>query len=462
MRELSVFEAAREHPTQDCFVVDGRVWSYADVAARVQCAIESLARHGVGSGERVGLSPGVDLDSVVWLLALFELGCPVVLLHPRLTDAERVVILEETRPVHVIGEAVPRATGVVVSDGAPIPPDRCLAIVYTSGTQGNPRGAILSRRAFVASSQAHSANLGWTRADRWLLSMPPAHVGGLSILTRCLIARRCVVLSPGPFEASRIVDALNTHGVTLLSVVPTMLRRLLACDDPRWEASIALRAVLVGGASCPTALRREAHARRIPVLATYGCTEACSQLTTQRPEQSGRPGSGVPLQGVQLRVDDGEIQVSGAMLMDGYVAAADSDSTWTDDGWLRTGDHGVLGPDGQLFVFGRTDDLMITGGENVAPLEVEAVLESVPGVVAACVFSVPHEEWGQEVVAAVAIEPSQFERAQLSQALSEQLAPYKRPKRIGILDSLPVLQSGKIDRRGAKELCKDALEPILC
>ncbi len=460
MRELSVLEAAREYPTRDCLVVEGRVWSYAEVADRVRGAIADLRCHGVSPNDRVALSPGVDLDSALGLFALFELGCPVVLLHRRLTDAERAVILEETQPVHVIGKAVPRDAVTGASDRQPVPPDRCLAVVYTTGTRGKSCGAILSRRAFVASYDAHSANLGWTPADRWLLTMPPAHVGGLSILTRCLIARRCVVLGPEPFDASQVIEALGAQDVTLLSVVPTMLRRLLACEEPRWEAGAALRAVVVGGAPFPDALREEALDRGIPVLATYGCTEACSQVTTQRPDQSGQLGSGTPLQGVKLRIERGEIQLSGPTLMDGYVGDDDPDSTWTADGWFRTRDGGELRTDGQLVVAGRIDDLIVTGGENVAPLEVEAALESVAGVIGACVFSMPHEEWGQEVVAGVVIEPSAFDRATLGQRLAEQLAPYKRPKRISVLDSLPLNRSGKIDRRRVKSLCKGALEPI--
>jgi len=460
MRELSVLEAAREHRGRDCLVVDGRVWSYAKVADRVQQAITFLGQGGVKVGDWVALCPNVDLDSVIWLFALFELGCPVVLLHPRLTDGERRVILEKTQPVHTIEEAAPRDTVVEVASRGPVPPDRCLAVVYTSGTKGAPRGAILSRRAFVASHDAHAANLGWTPNDRWLLSMPLAHVGGLSILTRCLIARRCVVLSPGPFDAAQVIEALDLHDVTLLSVVPTMLRRLLVCDQPRWKPGPALRAVLVGGASFPDALREEAHDRGIPVLATYGCTEACSQVAAQRPDQSGQPGSGEPLQGVKLRIDEGEIQVAGPMLMDGYVGKDARDSPWTADRWLRTGDTGELRADGRLVVTGRTDDVIVTGGENVAPLEVETILESAVGVIGACVFSVPHSEWGQEVVAGVVIDPSAFDRAALGQHLTAALASYKRPKRISILRSLPLNRSGKIDRAKVKELCKGELEPI--
>ncbi len=460
MRELSVLEAAREHPTRDCLVIDGRVWSYAEVADRVRQAIAFLEHQRVKSGDRVALSPGVNLVSVTWLFALFELGCPVVSLHPRLTDAERTSIFEETHPVHVLDERVLPDAGVDITEHEPVPSGRCLAVVYTSGTRGASRGAILSRRAFVASHDAHSANLGWKPNDRWLLSMPPAHVGGLSILTRCLIARRCIVLSPGTFDAARVIKALDAHEATLVSVVPTMLSRLLACDAPRWEPRPALRAVLVGGASFPDVLREQAHDRGIPVLATYGCTETCSQVTAQRPDQSGQSGSGQALEGVKLRIDNGEIQVSGPMLMDGYVGEGDHPSTWTADRWLRTRDTGELRADGQLIVTGRTDDTIVTGGENVAPLEVEAVLESTPGVKGACVFSMPHTAWGEEVVAAMVVDPSKFDRAFLAQRLDEKLASYKHPKRVGFLRSLPLNRSGKIDRRRVKELCSGALEPI--
>ncbi len=460
MRELSLLEAARERPTRDCLVVEGRTWSYGEVADWVRRAMTRLDDRGVGVGDRVALSPRIDFDSVVWLFALFELGCPAVLLHSSLTDSERTVILEEAQPAHTIAEPVPRDVAVDVPTMELAPPDRGLAVVYTSGTRGAPCGAILSRRAFVASHDAHAANLGWAPDDRWLLSMPPAHVAGLSILTRCLIARRCIVLSPEPFEAARVIEALDADQVTLLSVVPTMLRRLLACDDPRWKPSGALRAVLVGGAFFPDALRHEARDRGVPVLATYGCTETCSQVTAQRLDQSGQPGSGKPLEGVKLRIDSGEIQVSGPMLMDGYVGKDNRNSPWTADGWFRTRDAGKLRADGQLVVAGRTDDVIVTGGENVAPLEVEVFLESVAGVTAACVFSVPHEDWGEEVVAGVVIDPSEFDGVALRQRLGAALAAYKRPKRIAIVRSLPLNRSGKVDRNRVRELCEGALAPI--
>jgi O-succinylbenzoic acid--CoA ligase len=290
--------------------------------------------------------------------------------------------------------------------------------------------------------------------------MPPAHVGGLSIVTRSLIARRCVVLVSGSFDPGEVVRVMAEHRVTVCSVVPTMLRRLLALEDPAWTPSSELRAVLVGGAPFPDALRELAVKRNVPTLATYGCTEACSQITTQREEQMGRPGSGAPLPGIELRIRQGEIEVGGDVLMDGYIGEDRSGAPWTSDGWLRTGDFGSILADGQLLVGGRVDDLIVTGGENVSPQEVEAWLETVPGIVSACVFSCPHDEWGEEVVAAVVTDSTRYDEDTLRDRLASELATHKRPKRICALDALPLNRSGKVDRAAVEIQCSGRLRPI--
>jgi O-succinylbenzoic acid--CoA ligase len=462
MDELRISAAAREAPRRDCIIVDGQAWSYAEIADRVRSAIGDLRDRGIETGQPVALAPRVDLDSVLWLFALFELGCPVVLLHPRLTTPERARVLEEARPVWCIDGPVPPHPGRAASFAPiPVPAERTLAVAYTSGTSGRPRGARLSRRAFIASEAAHAANLGWEAGDRWLLCMPPAHVGGLSILTRCLIARRCAVLSPGPFDPRAVIETIERDRVTLLSVVPTMLRRLLQLEDPVWKPGPRLRAILVGGAPFFEALRTLSQQRGVPALATYGCTEACSQVTTQRLDQMGTPGCGEPLRGIELRIDrDSEIQIRGDVLMDGYLGEGTAGSTWTADGWLRTGDAGVVLPDGQLLVRGRMDEIIVTGGENVAPQEVEAWLETVQGVLAACVFSVLHEDWGQQVVAALVADPSRFDPEILRARLRAELAPFKHPRQICLLESLPLNRSGKIDRAEVARRCVGKLGPI--
>ncbi len=458
MHELSVLAAAVENPGRDCVIDNGRVWSYAEVAARVRTAMASLAARGVEPGEPVALTPRVDLDSIIWLYALFELASPGVLLHPGLRDRERAAALREVQPTHLIDGRVPdEAFAEPVAPQASVSGERTLVIAYTSGSSGPARGVRLSRRAFIASEAAHASNLGWCPEDRWLLCMPPAHVGGLSIVTRSLIARRCIVLGPSPFDARELSRRMIEDRATLLSVVPTMLGRLLLLEDPAWTPTRELRAVLVGGAPFPDGLRKQAAKRGVPTLATYGCTEACSQVTTQRREQSGQPGSGTVLSGVEVRIEDDEIQIRGDVLMDGYLDQSGDGDHWTPDGWFRTGDFGCFLSDGQLWVGGRRDDLIVTGGENVAPREVEAWLETVPGVESACVFSVPHPDWGEEVVAALVVDSLQYSLQGLRGRLEEELAPYKHPKRICVLDALPLNRSGKIDRVAVKAQCSGRL-----
>ncbi len=445
MPELSILAAAREAPGRDCLIAAERSYSYAQVAERVRCAMQTLRALELPEAARVGIRPRLDLDSLLWLYALFELGHPAVLIHPRLSESEQAQLVGRARVAHLIEGPVPEGPASL-RPGAPVPPTRCLAMVQSSGTSGMPRTALLSRRAFLASARAHEANLGWRGDDRWLLCMPLAHIGGLSIVTRCLIARSCCVIGSEPsgrFEAAQLIDALSTHRVTLLSVVPTMLRRMLESAHPRWAPDRALRAVLVGGAAWPRSQREAACERGVPALATYGCTEACSQMSTQTLEQSGRPGSGAPLEGMRFRIQQGEIQVSSDTLMDGYLEA---DDPFTTDGWLRTGDGGLFLEDGQIEVQGRLDDLIISGGENVAPQEVEAFLETLPGVRAACVFPVPSDEWGQEVVAALVVDEA-YERAAFFEQSRQALAPHKRPKRVCTVDSLPLNRSGKLNRR---------------
>jgi O-succinylbenzoic acid--CoA ligase len=253
---------------------------------------------------------------------------------------------------------------------------------------------------------------------------------------------------------------MEDEAVTLLSIVPTMLQRLLSSDDPRWGPSRALRAVLVGGAPLPETLRKQAVAAGIPILSTYGCTEACSQVTTQTLAQVGLPGCGAPLRGMEVRLAGDEIQVFGPTLMEGYLGADPEKEPWTEDGWLRTGDLGSFAPDGQLIVRGRLDDIIVTGGENVAPQEVEAWLQSVPGVAAACVFAVEDEEWGQRVVAAIVTDAGAYDLGTLRTRMKAELAAHKRPKAIARLDAFPLNRSGKVDRLELRSLVEGKLRAI--
>ncbi|HVK71376.1 MAG TPA: AMP-binding protein, partial [Polyangium sp.] len=324
-----------------------------------------------------------------------------------------------------------------------------------------------------ASAAASAKNLGWTPDDRWLACMPLAHVGGLSIVTRCIAARRPIVLEPR-FDPDAVLRVIRRERVTLLSVVPTMLRALFDADRDGTLAT--LRLVLVGGAGAPPALLEEAAARRVLALTTYGLTEGCSQVTCQPLRAPGitEPGSGKALPGVDVRTlrdtgtlaDPGEvghIQVRGPTLMSGYLAGPGEPlrTSLTADGFFDTGDLGALDEHGRLFVHARRTDLVVTGGENVYPAEVEQVLEALPGVTRAVVFGVPDERWGQIVAAGLALDPPDPARAAaLVAEASARLAPHKRPRFVAAVASLPLTASGKLDRARAVRELSLRLSPV--
>jgi O-succinylbenzoic acid--CoA ligase len=335
-------------------------------------------------------------------------------------------------------------------------------MLYTSGTTGRPKGAVLSRAAFEASARASEKNLGWRDDDRWVLCLPVCHVGGLSVITRCLMARRAVVLLTR-FDAGAVLDAVVAHRGTILSVVPTMLRALLDAD--RDGALSRLRVLLSGGALTPRSLLERCARARVRVLTTYGLTEACSQVTTQRPREGEdafvvHDDAGVALDGTRVEVVDdlgevvpagvvGRIRVKGPQLMNGYWRHAP-----LGDAWLDTGDLGSLDAQGNLRLSARRTDLIVTGGENVYPAEVEQVIDALAGVRASLVFGLADETWGQLVAAAIVREEGAAgdEDAWLSalhDELTRRLASHKRPRRVCVVEELPLRSNGKVDRAGA-------------
>ena len=457
--ELSIFAAAEASSAHGAIVAGGAVWSFAALAGRVRAAIGWLDERGVE--ERAALVASPRLDSLVMLLALIERGTTAVLLHPRLTEKERRELVAEACCETVIDErwTIPSREGRGFVARDPPSPRSTLAVLFTAGSTGKPKGVRLSRAAFVAAALASERNLGWRHDDRWLLALPFAHIGGLSIVTRCLAARRTVVLAEGGRASTeQIVAAVERDRVTLLSLVPTQVKLILD-RRPRWDPPSYVRAILVGGAAASSTLLGEAADRRWPLRTTYGLTETCAQVATDRAATAnrGEAGAGAPLDGIRVRIAGGGIEIHGPTLMDGYLGGAPD--PFTADGWLCTGDLGRLDGEGRLHVLGRRDEVIVTGGENVDPVEVEQALERLPGVKAACVFGVPDPAWGQIVVAALA-GPRPMDDAVLVGLLARELAPYKRPRQLAWLPALPSTTAGKLDRRASAELARPRLRPL--
>ena len=447
---LSFLAAAREHPDREAWVVDGRAQTYGALAPRVGAAAGDLLARTKGRRNRlVGLVGASRLDNLLWLAGAIEVGIPVALAHPRSTRDEAGSLFEDCG-VEVVLEDSPPVRGKLDPKRAEAPGEAgILAVVQTSGSSGRPKAVALGRRAFLASAAASAANLGWRSGDRWLLSLPVAHVGGLSILTRCLLARRTVVVEPRDrFDPDDVAQTLLDRRVSLLSLVPTTLSRLL--DLESWVPPETLRAVLVGGAPAGPELLARARQRGLPVLATYGLTEACSQVATQRfRSPSSSPSCSRPLPGLEIRIREGRVELRGDSLLagiyrNGQLRPRDSDA------WLTTGDLGSLDAAGRLTVHGRADRVILTGGENVPAEEVERCLRAYPGLSEACVFPLADPEWG-EVVAAAVVAPSPVDLDDLRSFLRSFLAPFKHPRRLFQPRELPRLPSGKVDVRAVVE-----------
>jgi O-succinylbenzoic acid--CoA ligase len=338
--------------------------------------------------------------------------------------------------------------------------------MLTSGSTGVPKVVVLSRRAVLASAVASESNLGLDAEERWLLCLSLSHVAGLAIVVRMLAARRTVVL----FEAgsagllSSIADVgrrIHDERVTLVSLVPPLLERLLSDG---FKPPHTLRAVLLGGAGCSPDLAERARRAGVPLITSYGLTETGSQVAALRyldrhspvPQRSGCVSSGHPLAGVEIRIVGKRIAVKSAALLSGYVGV--STPAVDVDGWFVTSDLGVLGPTGELYVLGRTDSVIVTGGENVDPEEVEHALRLLPEIQDACVFGVPSVEFGQRVVAMVVpvAGTAGLKLETIAVQLRSQLAPFKLPRTLVIAESLPFTASGKLDRR----TCANRFEPL--
>ncbi|MBA3807090.1 MAG: AMP-binding protein, partial [Solirubrobacterales bacterium] len=376
------------------------------------------------------------------LHACLMLGAVAVPVDMRLATGEREqildgceVVLEE--PLAIDGGDAPPGAGLAHEL------DATAVVIHTSGTTAAPRPVELSYANILWSALGSGVALGSDPAERWLCTLPLSHIGGLSILLRSAISATSAILHDR-FEVDRALYALREERVTLVSLVATTLSRLL---DAGLERPPALRCALTGGGPVPAALLERAAAAGVPVSLTYGLTEACSQVTTTPAAElresggvvAGTAGPALFCTRVEIAADE-EILVRGPTVARGALAA---------DGWLHSGDLGTLDEHGRLRVTGRKADTIVSGGENVAPAEVEAVLEAHAGVLEAAVLGRVDAEWGEAVTAiVVARAGAQLDADQLRAHCVATLAPFKVPKRFVLSgEPLPRTRSGKLLRR---------------
>lgn len=419
---------------------------YGELADLLSRGSGALRSQGVEPGDRVAVLARNDLATLVVMWAVPRMGGVVVPLDPSLAANElqaridlveaRLVLWDESEPT--VDQEVHRADSLFQGPSAdphPHAPADLHSVFFTSGSAGIRKGVRLTWGNHESSAAASAARLPLGPDDRWVAVLPLFHLGGFAVTYRSFRAGGTVVLEPS-FDAKRLANCLAE--ASYISVVPTMLRRLLAADPVAGPS----KATLVGGAPIPAELVAMADAAGLRVARTYGLTEAASQVATSLPGEG--PGA-LPLDGVTVTAgtgpdDPARIKVVGPMVSPGYWNGPDH------TGPFQTGDIGYVDEAGRLHVIGPSRRVIISGGENVHPVEVERALSAFPGVVAAAVFGVPDEEWGERVEAVLVPAHLEGQLDELMRHAAQRLAPYQIPKRWHFSDEVPIGSTGKVDR----------------
>jgi o-succinylbenzoate---CoA ligase len=436
---------------------------------------------GLKKDQYIGVLLKNHLDTIVILFALQLLGIKAVILNNRLTTKELVWQLHDSKAASIILEndfdekeevKVPVITKDELFAATPNIPeiqdeinlgDIC-TVMYTSGTTGNPKGVIQTYGNHWWSAVGSALNLGYTESDRWLCSVPLFHISGFSILMKSVIYGMPVILHE-TFDAIKVIEDITTKRVTIMSVVGTMLFRMVeTLKDARLPNHF--RCALLGGGPAPLPLLEACKAKEIPVFQSYGMTESASQFVTLSPEYSiTKLGSaGKPLFPSQLKIiledgkiaspkQAGEIIVKGPNVTMGYLYRPEVIKEKFKEGWFHTGDIGYLDEEGFLYVLDRRSDLIISGGENIYPAEIESVLLAHPDVADAGVTGFDDKIWGQVPAAfIVRKEGANVTREELRQFCLENLAKYKIPKTFHFTEKLPRNAAKKLLRRKLYEL----------
>ena len=416
--------AASMHPQRVALVDAGVEVSYSELAERARAATYGLSERGVKAGDRVALALPAGTDFVAALHGCWFTGAVAMPIDLRLSAEERAA--QAAGAALVLDRPLSGRTRAASVVGFEL--DAVAAVMHTSGTTAAPRRIELTYGNWLWSALGSAVALGLDPEERWLCPIPLVHVGGLSIPIRSAIYGTTAVLHER-FETEAVLAALIDPGerITLVSLVPTMLARLL---EAGLREPPTLRWALLGGGPIAPALLERARRAGVPVAPTYGMTEACSQIATH----------GWPLTAVELRIGgDGEVLVRGPSVAPGSLEP---------DGWLHTGDLGQFGEHSRLVITGRKADTIITGGENVAPTVVEAVLLEHPAVADAGVFGRPDRRWGEAVVATVVLrDGANVDQDELRAFCTARLAPYQVPKALRFAAELPRTSSGKLLRR---------------
>jgi O-succinylbenzoic acid--CoA ligase len=457
-------------PNRKALTFGQQSWTFQQLFDEALEVAGSLKAFGVENGDRIAILSPSQPALIVTIHACWQLGCEVVLLNERLSDGELSYQIDDAQPtlllvdggyeervaIHspVTMNVLKEITSVKFEIEDEWPLERTMSIMYTSGTTGNPKGVRQTVQNHTTNATASAFNMGVQSDDVWLCTMPVFHISGLSIFIRSVLYGMEVRLY-SKFELSQVVDDLVNGEVTRMSVVSVMLERILReLEERDVNVSPRLLTMLVGGGPVPSNYLERAIARGIPILQTYGMTETSSQTATLAPEDAVRKlgSSGKPLYLSFIEIDsatnpfeEGEICIRGGHVTPGYIGSHASTASQV-NGWLHTGDIGYFDDEGYLYVVDRRSDLIISGGENIYPAEVENAILQHPMIREAGVCGMSDEKWGQ-VPAAFIVGDEALSLESLQAFLQDKLAAYKMPKVLYHVKVMPRNASNKLLRK---------------
>ncbi len=406
---------------QPFLVAGDRAMSHREVAQQVAAASSAIP-----IGGHVLVRAAMTLDCIVAIIACWTRSALAVIVDGREPEATIASIRTDSGSLEPAWDAA--AVAVATQPRFELALDPLAIAIRTSGSVATPKLAAHRLSSLVANARTSHARTPFGPGDRWLMSLSPHHIGGLSLVVRAMIGGGAIRIGRGP--GGFIDDLRDDAAISHLSIVATQLRRAL--DAPEIDRRMrALRAILLGGGPAPEAWRNAAVERKWPLSVTYGLTECASQVTTSRAGTSDTAtDAGMPLDGVHIRVtDEGEICVDGPTLFAGYLTRSELTSH---TGEFATGDVGSIDRRGHLHVLGRRDSMFISGGENIRPEEIENVLREVPGITQACVVAIDDPIWQKRPIAFVV---GSFNHTELLATLRTKLPGFKWPDRIHAMPS---------------------------
>lgn len=440
---------ARQHPDRPALLTPQGNWCYAELALLARQGGAFLRTEGLGCGD-IAMFAGNASELALAALACAQANLALLPLDPRSADARQPVL--QTLGGKRVKRIAPLSTALTTAEtskpaAAPVAdntPDSLALVIATSGSEGAPKAVMLTHANLDAAAAASNARLPLLPGDIWLNCLPLQHIGGMSIIYRCLRAGATVLLHEG-FDAGAVWRDLHRHPVTHISLVPAMLARLLdvAADAP---PPAGLRYALIGGAALSASLFKRAYAAGWPICPTWGMSECAAQAATLvQPGADWQEGEvGTLLPGFAARIDStGRIHLRGPQVMAGYLNAEHQPGNGLSDGWLMTADLGRIDASGKITILGRADEVFISGGVKVHPFAIESCLAACPGVVDVAVTALADPVWGDALVALVV---GRADADAIRDWSRRHLDSAQRPRRVLHVNSLPRNTMGKVER----------------